>query len=660
MNNDIIQHIDDLLNISCHKLESVEACQYIIDSKFNIKILTFNIRSITKNFDAFLVALNRLNIEFDAIILTECWLESCSLIKGLDGYTTFHTEKITNQNGGVVVYVKELWSASAYEPEFNDANCLVVDIPQGPTILGIYRSPSESCTDAFGSSLETLVTKLKHKTSLVVCGDANIDILPANSDSSRDDYLCLLAESDLIPAITKPTRLKTCLDHIFVRKAFCDMVESIICTTAVTDHDLVMIGIQQEIREKRKHDRYITKIDYEALSDHLRNVDWAVITDYTNTSEAATEFTSILNAGVAQHSSQIRLSRTRYNLKPWITPGLIRCMKHKDQLHLKYRKKPNDPIVKVTFLRYRNFCNDLLHRLKSAHERKMLEESKSEPKKLWKVIKNICHKNRSATNAASLIDPSGTVVESLNKANEYFATVGEKLANEILNKLGTQEDHLAAAVKVNASAPLDSFFFHPTDSSEISKIIKQLKEESAPGNENIKATLLKRCLDSVVDPLAHIVNLSFSSGVFPDHWKIASVAPIHKSGPRDAPSNYRPISLLSIVSKVLEKVANNRLVCFLENTGAINSRQFGFRRGKSTEDAVSLLVDMVAKHLDSGVRCLGVFLDLAKAFDTVSVPILIWKLEALGIRGLALDWFNNYLTGRRQCVKIGPHISDQI
>lgn len=140
--------------------------------------------------------------------------------------------------------------------------------------------------------------------------------------------------------------------------------------------------------------------------------------------------------------------------------------------------------------------------------------------------------------------------------------------------------------------------------------------------------------------------------------KLAQVCPIHKDGDTGDPSNYRPISLLTIIAKLLEKVIKHRLSKFLEENNLLANNQFGFRQKRSTEDAVIQLTDTVASSLDKGERCIGVFLDLKKAFDTVSIPLLLKKLEVLGVRGTALSWFTSYLSNRRQYVKLETTKSD--
>lgn len=247
----------------------------------------------------------------------------------------------------------------------------------------------------------------------------------------------------------------------------------------------------------------------------------------------------------------------------------------------------------------------------------------------------------------------------MNLCNKYFSTVGYNLAETILDNSKTTENILASQTTSNQS-PVNSLFFTPTDITEIDTIIKQLKTDSAPGLDGITNSLLKEIRTHVVAPLTHVFNISLSTGVFPSSWKIAAITPIYKSGNSDDPKNYRPISLLPTISKILEKIVNKRLVNYLESNNLLSDRQFGFRRNKCTKDAIELLTNSISSHLDSGLSCVAVFLDLAKAFDTVSIPILLRKLENLGIRGVTLDWFKSYLSDRHQVVQIQGILSNEL
>ena len=204
--------------------------------------MTCNIRSLAKNFDDFIVVLDRLDIEFDVMVLSECWLHEGSQVGQIPGYNFFRTDKYINKSGGVVVYVRNRWTTSAAEPQFEDANCLEISIGNSITILGIYRSPSFTKTDRFLQSLDNKLQSIKDRACIVVAGDINIDLIMGDSDAQCNEYLCLMASHGLLPSITKPTRGDACLDHIFVKLE--GSAEGIVCDSALTDHDIAIAGLQ--------------------------------------------------------------------------------------------------------------------------------------------------------------------------------------------------------------------------------------------------------------------------------------------------------------------------------------------------------------------------------------------------------------------------------
>ena len=151
-------------------------------------------------------------------------------------------------------------------------------------------------------------------------------------------------------------------------------------------------------------------------------------------------------------------------------------------------------------------------------------------------------------------------------------------------------------------------------------------------------------------PLSRLANLSFTQGIFPKDLKIAMVSPLYKAKDPMIFSNYRPISLLSSFSKILEKLMSNRLLNFLNNCDKLNKYQFGFRNNHSTYMALVILLENLHNALDKGECAIGIFLDFQKAFDTVNHGILLDKLSHYGIRGPAYDWFSSYLNERYQFV----------
>ena len=198
-----------------------------------------------------------------------------------------------------------------------------------------------------------------------------------------------------------------------------------------------------------------------------------------------------------------------------------------------------------------------------------------------------------------------------------------------------------------------SLFLNPTDENEISNIIKLLKPKTSCGHDGISPKVLKKLYTGIISPVVHIINLSLSTGTIPMAMKLAKVVPIFKnSGSNEIMKNYRPVSLLPVLSKVLERIIYNRLFEDLVKHKILHTSQYGFQPNLSTELAILELQERLINTLNNKECCVGVFMDLSKAFDTLDHDILLNKLEHYGIRGIAHDLFRDYLTGRSQYVSI--------
>ena len=194
-------------------------------------------------------------------------------------------------------------------------------------------------------------------------------------------------------------------------------------------------------------------------------------------------------------------------------------------------------------------------------------------------------------------------------------------------------------------------FWCPTNVVEIRKIIINLPNKKSSGYNQIDNVLFKKLCHDLEHPLSILLNRSLSEGTFPSCMKLAEVVPLYKSKDHDLCTNYRPISLLITLSKVLEKVVYSHTYNYLNDSGQFYESQYGFRQKHSCEHAKQELVGNVLKGFEHGKNTLAIFLDLSKAFDTISHPVLFAKLEKYGVCSVCLDWFRSYLTDCMMRVK---------
>lgn len=266
----------------------------------------------------------------------------------------------------------------------------------------------------------------------------------------------------------------------------------------------------------------------------------------------------------------------------------------------------------------------------------------------WKVIRNVFKPTQKKSDIHD-IRINGELIENRNvivdKFNDFFCSIGPNLSRAVPHCEKMFSDYLR---EPNPS----SLFLFPTNEEELFNVVNSLKKRKSPGYDGISNDLIKNVILGVVKPLVHIYNLSMNNGIVPVNMKIAKVIPIFKKGDPQLLSNYRPISLLSTFSKILEKLIYVRTVKFFNVNQTFSNFQFGFREKHTTSHAILHFIDKISTALDNRMHTVGIFLDYSKAFDTVDHTILLQKLSHHGVRGKALEWFTSYLSNRRQFVSL--------
>ena len=321
-------------------------------------------------------------------------------------------------------------------------------------------------------------------------------------------------------------------------------------------------------------------------------------------------------------------------------------IKIKNKLHIRSTKSGDSE--KVTFYRkYRNKLNQLIRSAERKHFHDILLEHKSNLKKSWQVIKAVINK-RKYTPVNTKFKVNGATTNDGNviakKFNSFFVNVATVLAKSIPPTDKNPVDYIQQDI-------LSTLYFDPVTENEICKVIGSFKD-SAAGWDDLKSSMIKHIKEFIIVPLVHKGNRSFVTGIFTSELKIANVVPIFKSGDEMVFSNYRPVSVLPVFSKLLERLVYNRLISHINDNKLLHEYQFGFQKGKSTYLAIMMLVDKITEALDQGGSVVGEFLDFSKAFDTVDHKILLQKMDNYGICGIELE---NYLSNRMQYVTYNNH-----
>ena len=302
---------------------------------------------------------------------------------------------------------------------------------------------------------------------------------------------------------------------------------------------------------------------------------------------------------------------------------------------------------------YKNY-NDVLKKVKR-HAKKQYyidkcTEYKSNTRQLWTTINQLVKTQNDKTNTISQIQCNGMEINNpqtiSNKFCSYFSNIGREFAAKI-PKPEKNIDHYLSKIRRNEV----SLFLTPTTDTEVLRLIKNLPNKRSSGHDNIDNVLLKEIATIICRPLSTLFNESLQSGTFPDIFKIAEVVPLHKNGPRDQIANYRPISLLMTISKILEKIYYTRMYTFLTKSNQLYQSQYGFRAKHSCDHAVGELLSDIVKNFELNKPTICLYLDLSKAFDTLQHTVILKKLERYGIRGKCLEWMESYLNNRKMLVK---------
>ena len=655
-------------------LDNVNQCDYFLDDSFAKKCkqqkvddnfystIHINIRSIPKNLEKLERFIENINYNFSVIGISETWLNSGNVdCYGLNGYNHYYLYREHKRGGGVSLYINSNFTVKTRDDlniMNNSMEALFVEISKKDTglqkdlILGIIYRPPNQDVNVFNDSLTNILTKSKTERKLIqIIGDFNINILNASEHLPSSEFLDVMYSHSLLPLITKPTRITsnaaTLIDNIFFNDVSNIKTFNGIFYTDISDH-LPIFSINCTNRKNDELTTFKTRIlsdkNIQIFSQKLASCNWDFVLHNQDGRETFdlfyNKFQSIYN-----DAFPIKVTTAKYdNRKPWLSAALKNSIKLKNRLYVNQLKRPNAENI-TKYKMYKVRLNRILKCAERKHYSDLIEQNRQNTKKLWAIIKQVINKKKQA------ITPNqfkfGDQIESdkqviANRFNDYFSNIGMTLDRNI------PTTNTSPLSYINKDY-LHSIYLKEVDTTEVEKIVKNLKNASA-GYDGIHSKVIKATYKTYLTPLTHILNLSIQKGFFPDSMKLAKVIPIYKAGDPMAVSNYRPVSILPLFSKLLERLMYNRMINFINKNSILYKYQFGFREGHSTNMALITLLDKILAAIDKGEVVIGVFLDFKKAFDTVNHSVLLDKLHKYGIRGTAHSWIKDYLSNRKQYV----------
>ena len=629
-------------------------------SNKNLSFLHGNIRSLNKNFHSLSNYLSTLPFDFSCIALTETWLNANSFDAiNIPSYIHVGKFRTARHGGGVSLLIRDNISFKSREDlsKFNDNfESFFVEIDKSYTntnvnvVVGvIYRIPGTDLS-IFNDYYKTVMESIKSENKLCyILGDFNINLLNSNNHNLSSDFLDLSFEYSFLPLITRPTRItnnsSTLIDNIFTNDLNVNTSLKGILLNDITDHfPVFFISRHNSIKN---NDEYIWKRIYSEKNLHLfnnmlTNSSLNDIFSITDCQDAMSKFHSILREAHDTCFPLKKINITYHNKKPWLSDSLKKSIKKKNNLYY-LMKKTHNPDHISTYKLYKSTLNRLLRNAERSHISSLLEKHKLNMKKTWQIIKDVINAKRKNVNESVFHHNNKIItspIEIADNFNNYFVHIGSSLQTKI------EPVNILPSSFLSGNYP-NNFYLTPTNEDEVKSVISNLKDSSS-GYDNLSMSLIKSCLNICLPHFVYVINLSFSSGIFPDVLKIANVIPLFKSGCSSVFTNYRPVSLLSSVSKVFEKLFYIRLYNFILKYDILYKFQFGFRKSHSTCLALLTFLDRVINNIENSKFTIGIFLDFSKAFDTVDHTILIEKLNHYGIRGVPLNWLRSYLENRKQ------------
>ena len=680
-----------LENCAQYDTETINECMKKL-TVGQMSILFQNIDGNQSNFDTMCIDLRRYHHKFSVIALAETNVgpEMNSLYQ-LSEYNSFYQSTFNNKRKGtgVAMYVHQSISATvdtdlSHVSENLETLFLKFTTGNSSTVVGVlYRPPSGNLDEAFNELAEILDSAPKNT---FITGDFNINLHEPDS-RKVEKYEQVVYSRGFNPIISimtheKPGCLPSCIDNIITND-----LDNIITSCTVKDkishhHPLYLalnhVTDMNPCKIKRKQYYDFSTSNVEKFTNNLsKRFQTTTISNFDSFADA---FNDVYEDCFKLETPKTT-KRTMQN-NPWITPALVTSINHCHQLYDKWVKARKVKCrlgerdskgglchctvcncKRTEYTKYKNFRRELKkvkELAQTSYNKGKFNEAKGDSKKTWQLINSIRGKGKRQIKPLFVIDNEKITNRRkiANEFNNYFVSLAPNLNRQYRSNIG--EVGIAPLPSFMDYLPVassSSIFLHDCTPDEIIKHISELKNGKA---SDIPVHVIKKCSNIISPILAVLFNELMRDGIFPDRLKTGKISPIYKKDNEELLENYRPVSTLAIFGKLFEKIIYSRLYSFLTSQNTLFENQFGFRKSHSTNHALNYSVDYINSKVKEKHHVLGIFIDLSKAFDTISHDKLLIKLERYGIRGNANRLIASYLTSRKQYVSVLDEQSDEL
>jgi exonuclease III len=548
--------------------------------------------------------------------------------------------------------------------------------PRASVLLcGLYREwdqdgdkDIESQMDRIKILSSQVEAAVKQSQNIIIMGDMNICCKKWNSNDFRlkrisEFWKSTISENgiELIDVgdtyfADHPTPSgeypQSSLDHIYISKMnIIQKAEKI--HNSLTDHYPIYCDLKfGKVKEKPQ---YIYKRSFKKFNQNLFNSDlcempWEKLAGTEQVSEMVTLYETFINTVLDKHAPMKKI-KIHEHYKSGISANTKRLMKKRDETRKEFAKATGEErtILHKKYKCLRNKCTSSLRKENKASIKNQIDKADN-PSEIWKISNNIL--NPKTKHSLTLSEEGKEIKndkEIANIFNKYFI---EKISN-LRDRISANKEDPLKKLKEKYKQHKPHFSLKTVTENQVRKIIKESKNKKSHGIDKITMSTIKGALNVLITPITHIVNTSITQGQFPEQWKMAKVIPLLKKGDPKNKTNYRPISLLPVTSKILEAVVRKQVSKFFETNDLLPKQQHGFRPGRSTTTALISLQEKLIKSYDQGESTAMLLWDLSAAFDTLDHDIFLEKLKIYGFDQTSRNWFQSFLTGRKQAVYVG-------